>query len=251
MNAPMVLNPVEGELRILDTELGTRLGFGVPLDIRKLIKRHEADLARMGVLATVAKTSSGKGGRPTDEYYLNRKQAVFITAKSETPEATDITIEIIERFDAYERGVAPPALALTQVSQQIADMRADFIALQKRVEAGHDPTQNLVTDWLTMHEILEKQRAHPRGRRGLSIRCSARLRRWCYVEKREGDVRPGKAPARYMFHWDAVRLWLADEGLALIRAHNDAITGQGVLRLVPAKRKGSSRPEDDQPGAPA
>jgi hypothetical protein len=46
------------------------------------------------------------GGRPTIEYYLNRKQAIFITAKSETPIPTDTTIEIIERFDAYERGDA-------------------------------------------------------------------------------------------------------------------------------------------------
>jgi hypothetical protein len=38
------------------------------------------------------------------EYYLNRKQAIFITAKSDTGVATDITIEIIERFDTYERG---------------------------------------------------------------------------------------------------------------------------------------------------
>jgi hypothetical protein len=36
-----------------------------------------------------------------------------------------------------------------------------------------------------------------------------------------------------MFQWDAVRLWLADQGRALIKEHNDAITGQGVLRLVP------------------
>jgi hypothetical protein len=42
------------------------------------------------------------------EYYLNRKQAIFITAKSDTVVATDITIEIIERFDAYERGVLRP-----------------------------------------------------------------------------------------------------------------------------------------------
>jgi hypothetical protein len=58
--------------------------------------------------------------------------------------------------------------------------------------AGFDPTQNVVTDWLTMHEILEKQRAHPKGRQGLSIRCSARLRRWCLDEKREGGRSPGQ-----------------------------------------------------------
>ena len=108
-NSTSLINPVliENELRILDTELAQRLGFSNPLDIRKLIRRHEESLKQMGVFATVAKTRNPAGGRPSNEFYLNRKQAIFITAKSETSEATDITIEIIERFDAYERGEQP------------------------------------------------------------------------------------------------------------------------------------------------
>ncbi|MEE8658846.1 DNA-binding protein [Acetobacteraceae bacterium EV16G] len=98
----------DGELRIHDIDLATRLGFDRPRDVRKLIKRYLADLKQMGVCATVAQTSSDKGGRPSEEYYLNKKQAIFITAKSETRVATEVTIEIIERFDAYERGEAPP-----------------------------------------------------------------------------------------------------------------------------------------------
>lgn len=101
----------EGELRILDTDLAVRLGFADPAQIRKLIKRHEGNLAQMGVISTVEITTGTKGGRPGTAYYLNRKQAIFITAKSETAEATDITIEIIERFDAYERGEARPEIA--------------------------------------------------------------------------------------------------------------------------------------------
>lgn len=94
----------DGELRILDTDLATRLGFDRPRDIRKLIKRYEAELGRMGRCATVARRPES-GGHTVAEYYLNKKQAIFITAKSETAEATEITIEIIEKFDAYEKGV--------------------------------------------------------------------------------------------------------------------------------------------------
>ena len=36
------------------------------------------------------------------------KQAIFLTTKSETSEATAITIDIIERFEAYERGKVKP-----------------------------------------------------------------------------------------------------------------------------------------------
>lgn len=92
---------VKGEPRILDMDFAVRLGFANPIDIRKLVRRHEEALTRLGTLATVATV---KRGQNATEFYLNRKQAIFITAKSETTEATDITIEIIERFDAYERG---------------------------------------------------------------------------------------------------------------------------------------------------
>ncbi|WP_063353473.1 hypothetical protein [Acetobacter oryzifermentans] len=96
----------EGELRILDTDLAKRLGFAAPRMIRKLIKRYLPELDKIGPRSTVERVING--GNAT-EYYLNRKQAIFITAKSETVEATDITIEIIHRFDSYERGQIPNA----------------------------------------------------------------------------------------------------------------------------------------------
>lgn len=110
----MEIARVEGEPRILDVDLATRLGFAKPAKIRELIKRHAVSLAHMGPLPTVGRVING--GRAV-ESYLNRKQAIFITAKSDTPQATDITIEIIQRFDAYERAqaskpAAPQAEAL-------------------------------------------------------------------------------------------------------------------------------------------
>jgi hypothetical protein len=115
--------PIKGELRIRDVDLAARLEFAAPIDIRKLVRRYADDLARMGVLATVAKTSGQSGGRPATEFYLNRKQAIFITAKSETAEATDITIEIIERFDAYERGAATPTLPTSATDLKLRTVR--------------------------------------------------------------------------------------------------------------------------------
>lgn len=103
--------PVEGELRILDIDLAKRLGFERPRKIRDMIKRYETDLLRMGTCPTVGRVINGGEAL---QFYLNRKQAIFITAKSETEMATDITIEIIERFDAYERGEAPAAKPLTR-----------------------------------------------------------------------------------------------------------------------------------------
>ena len=66
-------------------------------------KFHPADGRALRVLFTLGRTSGPTGGRPTT-ILLSRKQATYITAKAQTAVATDITIEIIERFDAYERG---------------------------------------------------------------------------------------------------------------------------------------------------
>ncbi len=68
---------IEGEPRILDTDLAQRLGFANPIDIRKLVRRHEAALAAMGTVATVATV---KRGQQATEYYLNRKQAIYTAA---------------------------------------------------------------------------------------------------------------------------------------------------------------------------
>ena len=93
-----------GEARIRDVDLANRLGFAKATKIRDLIKRHRTSLEALGPLPTVGRVINGGGAT---EFCLNKKQAIFLTAKSETPTATEITIEIIERFDAYERGAAP------------------------------------------------------------------------------------------------------------------------------------------------
>ncbi|MER2529741.1 MAG: hypothetical protein ABTR07_17595 [Candidatus Competibacter denitrificans] len=102
------LTPVNGELRIYDLHLAERLGFSQAFDIRKIIKRYADKLLNFGVLATVAKTSGALGGRPTAEYYLNQKQAIFVCMKSETDKAADVQVEIVHVFDAYLNGQLVP-----------------------------------------------------------------------------------------------------------------------------------------------
>lgn len=118
MSNTLSLTVVENEPRILDLQLAERLGFERPLNIRNLIKRNEAKLLSFGVLSTVEKTSGELGGRPTEEYYLNQKQAIFICMKSETDKAFDVQVEIVHVFDAYLNGrpasAAKPAPKLTR-----------------------------------------------------------------------------------------------------------------------------------------
>ncbi len=107
----LVLTPIEGEPRIHDLQLAERLGFDQPRDIRKLIKRNEAKLLKFGVCATVAQTSGDLGGRPSIEFFLNKKQSIFICMKSETEKAFDVQEDIIHVYDAYLSGdftLSPP-----------------------------------------------------------------------------------------------------------------------------------------------
>jgi hypothetical protein len=119
---------IEGEPRIRDLDLAARLGFAQERDIRKLIARHRGALCALGPIVERQEVV-GKGQRVATAY-LNRKQAIFMTARSDTPIATDITIEIVERFDAYEKGLlAAPATArintaaLNAVNDTVRELR--------------------------------------------------------------------------------------------------------------------------------
>lgn len=129
----LVINAVDGEARIGDLDLAKRIGFSRPAKIRELIGRHRASLEALGVLPTVGTTHEANG-RTFNAYMLNRKQAIFITAKSDTPAATDITIEIIEKFDAYERG-AVPTIDPMKVLNDPAAMRGLLLTYSEKVLA--------------------------------------------------------------------------------------------------------------------
>jgi hypothetical protein len=91
---------VNHEPRILDVRLGAALGFKQPRMIRQLIERHKIALERIASVCCTIQQTSSKGGRPANEFYLTKKQALYIVTKSETENAVDLTIHVIEVFDA-------------------------------------------------------------------------------------------------------------------------------------------------------
>ncbi|AWB07779.1 hypothetical protein A6A40_21080, partial (plasmid) [Azospirillum humicireducens] len=128
---------VNGEPRVLDLRLAEVLGFSQVRDIRKLIERHREVLERLGeVCATVAQTSR-KGGRPATEFWLTKKQAVYLCTKAETERAITVTIQIVELFDAVTGGAAHPALApvLTRADLDAIDRRARRIGQEEEQRA--------------------------------------------------------------------------------------------------------------------
>jgi len=64
--------------------------------------QHLSERPLSGICATVAQIPGR--GRPATEYWLTKKQAAFLAMKSETDQAVDVTIAVIEVFDAATSG---------------------------------------------------------------------------------------------------------------------------------------------------
>jgi hypothetical protein len=128
---------INHEPRILDLRLAEALGFGRPRDIRQLIERHREALERLGEVCGMAPQTSRKGGRPTVQFWLTKKQAIYITTKAETDRATDITIALVELFDAVTSGAGPaaPSSALTPADLDAIDRRARRIGQEEEQRA--------------------------------------------------------------------------------------------------------------------
>lgn len=91
----------DGTPRILDLRLAELLGFARPRAIREIIFRHHHELERFGEIRRAVRRNPGTIGRPVDGYVLNRKQALYLCAKSETPRAAEVTIQMVEVFDQF------------------------------------------------------------------------------------------------------------------------------------------------------
>ncbi len=126
---------IDGTPRMMDLTLAEALEFSRLRDIRKIVERHMTALKRFGeVCATVAQTLKNKdnsGGRPGKAYYLNKKQALYICTKSETENATEVTIQMVEVFDAYTSGKTVNVEAHTRRTSTKVD---DALRLKKNID---------------------------------------------------------------------------------------------------------------------
>lgn len=123
---------INDEPRVRDLDLGTALGFARPAKIRELVERYSEKLNEFGVLPTVGKTSGAQGGRPTTEYFLNRKQALFLCAKSETDLAFEVTAAMVRLFDSALEG---PKVDMPKSLPEALRKYADALEQKERAEA--------------------------------------------------------------------------------------------------------------------
>ncbi|MDQ0507421.1 Bro-N domain-containing protein [Xanthobacter agilis] len=102
------LEVINGVARVKDTRLAEALGFVQKQMIRPLIKRHIEALQQFGEVYFMRNKPGSKGGRPSTVYSLNEEQAIYITAKSDTPKAAEITVEMVRVFRDYLKGELKP-----------------------------------------------------------------------------------------------------------------------------------------------
>jgi predicted ArsR family transcriptional regulator len=92
------------EPRILDTDLAEALGMSRPRDIRSnLIVPNKEELETYGILRS-SNANSGKRGRPSWVYHLNKDQALLVAILSRVPKAAEVRAEVIKVFNAYQKG---------------------------------------------------------------------------------------------------------------------------------------------------
>ncbi|MFH1556490.1 MAG: hypothetical protein ABII76_16790 [Pseudomonadota bacterium] len=95
---------VNHEPRVAHQRLAEALGYGAQIKMKHLVERNIEALQRFGEVSSTVDETGPKGGRPGKTYWLNKKQALYLCTKSETANATDVTIQMVEVFDAYQRG---------------------------------------------------------------------------------------------------------------------------------------------------
>jgi hypothetical protein len=101
------LRVVEGERCFLDRRLNLRLGYGRGTEVRDLIRRNKEDFEkRFGTLRQGAAKS--QGGRPAQDYWLTKGQALWVCRKSDADNADDVMEEVIKVFLAVDAGIPIP-----------------------------------------------------------------------------------------------------------------------------------------------
>lgn len=99
----------DGELRITDAELGRRLGYDDMRVFRRLIQKHEDNLAQLGDVFSKRIAPKG-GGKSSKSYFLTEHQALFMISRSDMPAATSIMINVARAFIEMRRAMKAPSL---------------------------------------------------------------------------------------------------------------------------------------------
>lgn len=144
--------------RIRDIDLGERLGYARPKDLRLLAREHEkaGNINPFHVRAAVART--GAVPRTEDEMWFTEEDALWLVSQSKTPKAVALTKEMIRVYTMVRRHllgeyVAPLREALARKdglvlaqTRELDHLRVENRLLREQQTNGVIP--GLSADWL-------------------------------------------------------------------------------------------------------
>ena len=103
MNALITVSAVEGEPRVLDTDLAAALGMVNQRDIRTMIHTNRAELEGFGSLSVATTNPGPLGGRPGKAFYLNEEQALLVAMFSRSERAKEVRAALVRVFAAWRK----------------------------------------------------------------------------------------------------------------------------------------------------
>ena len=180
-------------------------------------------------------------GTSTSHVTMTRNGFAFLAMGFTGAKAAEFKELYITRFDAMEAelrrrdgGVAASTRAGLKALFLETLAERDGALLPRLIESAlaSDP-RVAVREFKAPLQILQEAGVPPRGRRPLSCRVSARLRRYCIATGRGAAIRESAETGRHLYQVDVVQAWLDAEGNRLIAAHKTAVLGQGVIPFGP------------------
>lgn len=164
----------DGEPLARDVDVARWLGFERERKIRELIERHRPSLGEVSPYRG-AKPSSPSGGRPGSGSLLTEAQALYLAAKSETPNAVQVLKTMIAVYVLARRGSDP----LQALRNEVAELRGMLMAAPKRLPKRRPRVPSTVKGkWTltTLGEVAEAwyrangfDRALPMAQMGLPL----------------------------------------------------------------------------------
>jgi anti-repressor protein len=133
--AEIDLHQQDGDVRVLDADLGLRLGMARPTNIRQVIEANRAEIEAFGGLHSVRANPGPQGGRPSEVYYLNEEQALCTATLSRAPNAPAVRAMLIRVWSAYRRGQLVPARVAIDVRDpsQLAIIAAQLVEVNREL----------------------------------------------------------------------------------------------------------------------
>lgn len=125
---------IDDEPRLQDVILGEGLGFSRPRAIRQIIDRNSLELQTYGGLPRRVANRSSRGGRPTEEAFLNEPQALLICMFSNTPRAAAVRKMLIDVFMEYRRGKLDKPVHVREHDRRTSTKVDDAVRLKKNID---------------------------------------------------------------------------------------------------------------------